>query len=106
MTSPVVLFVRAQSSLVLCTLYLGDYIGGCMGGRIFATWLAMVLWPFRCIVMVLYMRSSGMLHVLPWYGYGSGYRTSVSSGMTWGSVRGCLFLCPGVIVIFAFLFSL
>ena len=58
-TSPVVLFVCAQSSHVLCTVHLGDDVGGCMSGGIFAMWFAMRLWPISQLSLVLYICISG-----------------------------------------------
>ena len=57
--------MRAQYSLVVCTVYLGDGVGGCMGGVIVPKLLAMRLWCFRHLLMVLYMCTSGTFHVLP-----------------------------------------
>ena len=64
-TSPVVLFVCAKSYPVLCTMYLGNDVGGCLCGGIVATWLAMRLWPFSCLELVLYLCTSGTLQLLP-----------------------------------------
>ena len=106
--SPIVMLVCTQSSYFLCTVVLfGDGVGSCLGGRIFATWFTMRLCPFRSMYLVLYMCTSGMLHVLPPYGLGIGGLTSVSYGMTWGYVwGGFLFERPGVIVIFVLMFTL
>ena len=107
MTYPVVLLVCAQSSTIMRTVYLGDDLGGFLGGGFFSTWLAMILWPFRHSSLVLYLCTSGALRVIPLYGCGSGARTSVSSGMTWGSVwGGHLFACTGFIATFDFLLTL
>ena len=107
LNSPLVLFVCDQSSPVLCTVYFGDYFGGCLGSVIISTWLAIRLLTFKCLALVLYLCTIGTLHVIPSYGYDSGGCTSVSYGVTWGSVwGGFIFLRPGVIVIFDFLFTL
>ena len=87
-TSPVVLFVCAKSSPVMCTMYLGNAVGSCLGDGIVAMWLAMRLWPFSCLDLVLYLCNSETLHLLPSYGCVSCGHTSVSSGMMWGSVWG------------------
>ena len=85
----------------------GNYVEGCLGGLIVDTWLAMRWWTFSRLDLVLYLCTSGTLHVIPSYGCGSCGIASVSSGIKWGSVWGsCLFARPGVIVIFDFLFTL
>ena len=81
-TYSVVLLVFTQSYPVLCNLYSGRVVGGCLGGRIVATWLAMRLWIFSRLALVLYMCTSSTLHVLPSYGCGSCGLNYVSSGMT------------------------
>ena len=63
-TSPVVLLVCAPYSPVLCTVYVGTSAGSGLGGGIFFTWLAMILWTFIRIYLVLYLCNSGTLHVL------------------------------------------
>ena len=64
----------------------------------------MRLWNFIRLALVLYMCTSGMLNVLPLYGWITGDLASVSSGMTWGSVwGGFLFNHSGVIVTISFL---
>ena len=91
----------------MCTVYLGDDVGGFLCSGIVVTWLSMRLWPFSFRALVLYICNSGRLHVLPQCGCSSGGLTSVSSGITWVSVwGGFLFARPGFIVIFAFLFTL
>ena len=70
----------------MCILYLGDDVGGSLGGENFATWLSISLWPFRRLLLVVYLCTSRTLHVLPSYGCSSGGCTSVSYGMTWGCV--------------------
>ena len=107
-TSPVVLFVCTQYYHFLCTVVLvDDGVGSCLGVRIVSTWLAMRLWPFRRLYLVLYMYTSGTLYVLPSCGSGICGITSVLSGMTWGSVwGGLLFACPGVIVILVLMCTL
>ena len=91
----------------LCTAYAGNNVGGCMGERIVSTLLYMILWTFSRLDLVLHMCTSGMLQVLPLYGWCTSGLTSVSSEMTWVSVSGgCIFVRSGVIVIFAFLFTL
>ena len=88
-------------------MLLGDEVGICLGFRIVATWLAIISGPFKRLDLILYMCTSGTLNVITLYGCGSGGMTSVSSGMMLGSVcGGLLFLCPGAIVIFAFMFTL
>ena len=78
-----------------------------MGVVIVATWLAMRMWDFIHLSLVLYMCTSGTLHILPLYGCIRCVLTYVSSGVICGSVwGGCLFARPGVIVIFAFLITL
>ena len=64
-TSPLVLFVFALSSPVLCTVYAGEYVEGCLGSVVVATWLDMILWIFSHLALVLYMCTSGALQVLP-----------------------------------------
>ena len=106
-TSPIVLFVRAQSYPVLCTVYAGNDVGGCLGSGIVSMWLSMILWPFSHIPLVLFMWNIGTLNVIPSYGCNSFACTSVLSGMTWISVwGGCLFARPGVIMNFDFLITL
>ena len=93
----------AQSSPVLCTVYSGNDVGGCLGSGIVATWLSMILWPFSHIPLVLFMWNIGTLNVIPSYGCNSFACTSVLSGMTWISVwGGCLFARPGFILILDF----
>ena len=107
MTFPVVLFVCTHYYPFLCTIVFGDGVGSCMGGGIVSTWLAMGFCRFRRLALVLYMCTSETFYVIPLCGYGIGGLTSVSSRMIWGSVWGCyLFARPGVIVIFAFLYTL
>ena len=65
----------------MCTVYAGDNVGGCLGGVNFSTWLAMRLWNFSRLDLVLYLCTSGTLYVLPSYGCGSGGLTSVLYGM-------------------------
>ena len=65
----------------MCTMYLGNDVGGCMGGGIFAMWLAMRLRHFSCLDLVLYLCNSGTLYMLPLYGCVSCGPTSMS-GMT------------------------
>ena len=89
-TSPVVLFVCSQYSPVLCTMYAGNYVGFYLVVGIFATWLTTRMWTFSHLDLVLYMCTSNMLHVLPPYGFGSCILTSVSYGMTRGSLCGYL----------------
>ena len=93
---------------VLCIFVLfGVDVGNYPGGVIVSIWLAVRLWPFRRLALVLYMCTSETFHTLLLYGFSSGGITSVSYGMTWGSVWGCcIFARPGVTVIFAFLFTL
>ena len=88
-TSSVVLFMCAQYSPFLCTMYLGDDVGSCLVGENVFVWLAIWFWYFSSLLMILYLCNSGTLHVLPPYGCGSGGRTSVSYGITWGSIWGC-----------------
>ena len=64
-TSTLVLFVCTQSSTILCTVYAGNDIGGCLGNVIVATWLAMRLCNFSCLDLLLYLCAIGTLHVLP-----------------------------------------
>ena len=91
----------------LCTIYMRNVVVGCLGGEIVLTWLAMILWHFSHLALVLYMCTSGTLHVFTSYGCSSCGLTYVSSGMRWGYVWvGFLFAHPGVIVIFAFLITL
>ena len=78
---------------------MGTDVWGGMCSWTVATWLSMVLWPFIRLDLALYLCTSAMLHVLPYYGCVTGDIASVSSGMTWDSVwGGCLFAHPGVIV--------
>ena len=56
--------MRAQNSLVFCTVYLGGDVEVCMGGAIVAKLLAIRLCSFRHLLMVLYMCTSGTMHVL------------------------------------------
>ena len=106
-TYPVFLFVCAKYSPVLCTMYLGNDVWGCLCGGIVAMWLATRLWPFSCLDLLLYLCNSGTLHLLPSYGCVSCDRTSVSSGMMWGSVWGSWLLArPWVIMMFIFLFTI
>ena len=73
----------------------------------FATWLAMILWTFIRLDLLLYLCTSGTLHVLPLYGCATGDINYVSYGITWGSVCGVfLFARPGVIVTFYLLITL
>ena len=91
----------------MCNVYTGNAVGCCLGGVIVATWLAMRLWTFSHMALVLYLCTSETLHILPYYGCGSCCLTYVSYGMTWDSVwGGFLFARPGVIVIFSFLITL
>ena len=72
-------------------------------GWTFATWLGIRLLPCIRLAMVLYLCTSGMLHVIPSYGCVSGEQVFVSSGMTWGLVCvGCRLSCPGFMVTFSF----
>ena len=64
---PVFLFVCAQSSPILCTVHTRNDVGAFLGGRIVATWLAMRLLTFSRMDLVLYMCTSGTLHMLPSY---------------------------------------
>ena len=48
----------------LCTVYVGTDVGGGLRGGIVATWLAMILWTFIRLAMILYMCTSGTMHVL------------------------------------------
>ena len=108
MTSPVVLFVCTQSSPVMCTAVLvGAGANIFIGGGIVATWLDMILYPFRRLALVLYLCTSGTLNVIPSYGCFFGDITSVSSGMKWASIwGGLIFTRPEVIAIFVFMFNL
>ena len=64
MTTPMVLFVYTQSFPVLCTIVLvGDGFGIFLDGVIIVTWLAMILCPLRHMTLVLYLCTSGRLHV-------------------------------------------
>ena len=67
-TSPVVLLMCNQFSPVLCIVYAGNDVGYFMGGRIVDTCLAMISWTFSRLDLLLYLCTSGMLHVLPLYG--------------------------------------
>ena len=68
-----------------------------------ATWLAIRSWPYILLALVLYLCTSGMLHVIPSYGCVSGESAYMSSGMTWGLVLyGCRGARPGVILTFYF----
>ena len=64
---PVVLLLCAQSSPVLCIVYAGTDFGGGLCGWNVSTWLAMRLWPFIHLALVLYLCTSGTLHVLQFY---------------------------------------
>ena len=87
MTSSMALFVCTHYFTILYTVVLvGDGVGSCLGGSIFAMLLVMILCPFRHMDLVLYMCTIGTLHVIPSYGcviIGTNY---MSSGMTWGYV--------------------
>ena len=88
-TSPVVLFVFTQYYPVLCTFVLvGDGVVSCLGGGIVTIWLVIRLFPFRRLALVLYLCTSGTLHVLSSYGCGISGLSSVSYGMMWGSIWG------------------
>ena len=86
-------FWCAQSSPVLRIFYTGNDVGGFLVGVIFATWLAIILWPFSCLSRVLYLCTSGTLYVIPYYGCGISGLTYVSYSMTRGSVWGSCILC-------------
>ena len=76
--SPVVLFVRTQSSHVWCTaVLLGAGVGICMGGKVFVTSFSMRLYPFRRLSLILYLCTGGILKVMPSWGCLSGGITSV-----------------------------
>ena len=64
-TSPVVLFVCAHSSPVLCTVYASNDVVGCLGVVIVATLLGMRFWPFSRLALVLYLCTIVTLHVIP-----------------------------------------
>ena len=81
-TSPVFLLVCAHYSPVLWTEHAGTAMWGGFCGRTVAKWLAIRLCPCIRLAMLLYLFTSGMLHVLQSYGYVSGELASVSSGMT------------------------
>ena len=67
-------------------MYAGTNVEGGLGGVIVVKYLAMRLWPFIHIALVLYMCNSGALYVLPLYGCGNCDPTSVLYGITWGSI--------------------
>ena len=82
-----VLFLCIQYFSVLCiSVLVGDEVGSFLGRVIVATWLSMILCPFRRLALVLYMCTSVTLHVPPSYGRFISGITSVSSGVGWGSV--------------------
>ena len=61
-TSPVVLFVCTQSSTKLYIVVLvGGWVGIFLGSGIVVTWLDMKLFPFRRLVLVLYICTSETL---------------------------------------------
>ena len=61
---PVVLFMCAQYSPVLFTMYKINDVGGCLGGVIVATWLDMRFWNFCRLDLILYHCISGTLHII------------------------------------------
>ena len=83
---PVVLLVCSQYSPGFWTEYSGTAMLGGFSGCTVATWLTIRLCPCILLALVLYLCTSGMLHVLPSYGCVSGEHEYMSSGITWGLV--------------------
>ena len=99
--------VCAQSSPVLWNEYVGTAMLGGFSGWNVAMWLAIRSWTCVILALVFYLCTSGMLYVFPLYGFVTGERAPLSSGILWGLVwdgfRGAY---PGVMVTFSFSFTL
>ena len=88
-TSPVALFMSAQSSSVWHTVVVVDgWVGIFLGGAVVFTWLAMRLWPLRCLALLLYFCYCCSIMVLTSYVCISGGIISMLSlirpGAVWG----------------------